>query len=72
MRAKAGEIWVNPNGVRYLVTGEDTIAQQVCVGGGWLPADLEAEGWTRISVGPEALQTGQVDLTARVVALEGV
>lgn len=71
MSAKVGELWANPDGVRYLVTGADIGAQAVCVGGSWVPQDLDDQGWTRVATGPEDLQTVITDLTARIVALGG-
>lgn len=70
MSAKVGEIWANPDGVQYLVTGLDAGADSVCIGGNWVARDLQAAGWVRVATGPEDLQTVALDLTARVVALE--
>lgn len=41
--AQIGQIWVDPTGVKYLVTAETD--DSVLIGGQWLPKDLEGLGY---------------------------
>jgi len=49
--ATVGQIWKDPNGDLYLVTGESADGKNVLIAGSWLPCDLTNIGWMLVSIG---------------------
>lgn len=65
--AKAGETWKDPSGDFWVIVGHDVSAGTVNPGGtGWISANLTAQGWTRVAVSPDAIES---QLTALQIQL---
>lgn len=66
MNAEVGEIWQDVNGVRWVVTGQDTVSGTTKTDAGFESSDLEERGWVRLSQSPTEIGQLLTDLTATV------
>lgn len=49
--ATIGQIWKDPNGDLYLVTGESADGTQVLIAGSWMSCNLHEYGWVFAAIG---------------------